>query len=283
MAERNDSVLSTQDRWEASYRPPVASGLRERGKQFLRRQLGEDKVALFKDYDAWLLWEVLYPRYLPRGPGLRALEIGSAPGTHLLELRRRFGYEPFGVEYTAAGAEANRAQFTAHGVNPANVYEADVFSADLRQRCREQFDLVLSRGFIEHFGDPKAVVGTHLEFLKPGGTLIIEVPNFHGIHYPWYLLFRRSVLTWHNFNTMRWPVFKSLFDTPGLERLYLGSYGTFSFTTFMLPRNRVGRVLGALRSPPQALRNAALRVGFPQGGPESGLTSPRHLFIGRKL
>lgn len=258
--------LSTQDRWEASYKPANYSpGPMASAKHWLRRALGERTVEMFKDYDEWLLWNVLYPKYLPRGAGLQVLEIGSAPGKHLIELHRRFGYEPFGVEYTTTGVEANRRVFAENGLKPENIFEADVFSEEFIGRFQGQFDVVISRGFIEHFADPKAVVRTHLAFLKPGGTLVIEVPNFRGIHYPWYLLFRRSVFAWHNFETMKARTFRRLFDPADLEARYSGSYGTLSLNMFMMPQNNLATVLNAIRYVPQALINFGLRFFCKRG------------------
>jgi 2-polyprenyl-3-methyl-5-hydroxy-6-metoxy-1,4-benzoquinol methylase len=41
---------------------------------------------------------------------------------------------------------------------------------------------VISFGFIEHFDNPENVIQKHLDLLKPGGILIVGVPNFTGIH-----------------------------------------------------------------------------------------------------
>lgn len=283
MPAENTDRLSTKDRWDASYVPAAGPlGVKGRCKRWLRKLLGENTVALFKDYDQWLLWEVLYPKFLPRGAGLRVLEIGSAPGTHLIELHRRFGYEPFGVEYTPAGAELNRARFAENGIPPENVIEADVFSEDFCRRYQSHFDVVFSRGLIEHFKDPDSLVRIHLQLLKPGGTLMIEVPNFRGIYYPWYLLFRRSVLTWHNFGTMKQRTFQRLCELPGVETNYSGSYGTMSLNMFMLPANFLSPILAVLRAIPQAGLNCTLRLLFKRGGPETALCSPHRLYIGVK-
>ncbi len=275
--------LSTQERWEVSYQAEAHSlGPKAWAHGVFGRLLGAQTIKLFRDYDEWLLWEVLYPKHLPPGIGRKALEIGSAPGTNLIELHRRFGFEPYGVEYTPSGAEKNRALFSANGLKPENVVEADVFSDEFCSRFRDQFDVVLSRGFIEHFKDPGAVVRTHLALLKRGGTLVIEVPNFRGIYYAWYLFFRRSVLTWHNFETIKSGNFQHLFDLPELEGKFCGSYGTLSLNMFIPPQNAVGRVLMAIRSVPQAMINCGLHVLFKRGGPETALFSPRLLYVGVK-
>jgi len=37
-------------------------------------------------------------------------------------------------------------------------------------------------GFIEHFDEPVGVVVRHLDLLKPGGILLLGVPNYGGIY-----------------------------------------------------------------------------------------------------
>ena len=104
-------------------------------------------------------------------PGAAVVEIGSAPGEHLVRLSETFGLVPYGIEYSAAGVEVNRAVFAARGLDPENVIQMDFFSDECLLSCRERFDVVVSRGFIEHFADAAQVVDRHLELLKPGGLV----------------------------------------------------------------------------------------------------------------
>ena len=59
-----------------------------------------------------------------------------------------------------------------------NIIEADLFN----YKPEKVYDLVLSFGLIEHFKDTKAILETHLQFLKPGGTLFVTLPNFKGVN-----------------------------------------------------------------------------------------------------
>jgi SAM-dependent methyltransferase len=58
------------------------------------------------------------------------------------------------------------------------IIEADLFNYTPQQL----YDMVLSFGLIEHFSDTAAIIKTHLQFLKPGGTLFITLPNFTGVN-----------------------------------------------------------------------------------------------------
>ena len=59
-----------------------------------------------------------------------------------------------------------------------NIIESDLFN----YTPEEKYDMVLSFGLIEHFSDTASIIKTHLQFLKPGGTLFITLPNFTGVN-----------------------------------------------------------------------------------------------------
>jgi SAM-dependent methyltransferase len=44
------------------------------------------------------------------------------------------------------------------------------------------FDFVYSIGLIEHFDDPRPIVRRHVEMVKPGGTVMIAIPNYGGLY-----------------------------------------------------------------------------------------------------
>jgi SAM-dependent methyltransferase len=185
-----------------------------------------------RPYEEVVLWEHLYPRFLSRAAGLKAVEIGSAPGTFLVELARRFGVDPYGIEYAAAGVDINRRLFEQHGVPGDHVIHEDVFSDRLHDRYREHFDVVVSRGFIEHFDDPRPAIERHLSLLKPGGTLIVQIPNLRGLNWAVQRLLDRRLFDIHNRSLMDRRAFRSLFDTLRLEERFCDYYGAFTFNVF---------------------------------------------------
>lgn len=58
------------------------------------------------------------------------------------------------------------------------VIEADIF----KLQPDTAYDLVMSNGLIEHFYDTEDIIRRHSQFLKPGGTLFISLPNFRGLN-----------------------------------------------------------------------------------------------------
>lgn len=109
---------------------------------------------LTSSYSEERYWQIVMET-VGSSPGKRSLEVGSAPGDYSVALHSRLLCEPFGIEYTTEGARQNRAVFSAAGISPANVIEGDFFDHALAEKYRGQFDIVMSRGFIEHFTDPR--------------------------------------------------------------------------------------------------------------------------------
>ncbi len=253
-------------------------------KRRLKRLLGGRLMDLMSAYDDYLLWQVVLPRYLPQSSaGLSVLEVGSAPGDFLVRFARTFGATPFGVEYSPRGAERNRAVFAAADLDPAGVIEADFLSDSFLNEYRNRFDIVISRGFIEHFEDADAVVARHVDVLRPGGQLIILIPNLRGIYYVWTRTFNPGQLPLHNLAIMQKKRFLSLFSNAEVDQFRCSYFGTFSFWMFTAPASArlLSSIIRSLWIVQRGL-NLAFRLIFAQRGCESSIFSPNLLVIGKK-
>jgi SAM-dependent methyltransferase len=180
-------------------------------------------------------WNVLLPRYIPKDPAGKVLEIGVAPGLEVLRFHERFGYEPHGIEFSAAGAEATRGNFAARGIGLSNVIEGDFFDEALLTRHEAEFGVVFSRGFVEHFADPAQAIRNHLRLTKPGGLIVISIPRLTGFH---YLLARALVpeqIAIHNRGIMWLEPFRKLFEYPDIETLFCGYRGGPNFLISYTP------------------------------------------------
>ncbi len=248
-------------------------------KGYLKTYLGE----YWRDYADYLEWNVLYKKYLPSEKGLKIIELGSAPGTNLVRLHQDFGYMPYGVEYSDAGAALNRKVFSQHGIDSHNVIQADVFSAQFLAEHQGMFDLVISRGFIEHFTDFDKVIGSHLTLLKEGGHLIVTIPRLTGLPNLLFRFFNPEVIQLHNLKIMNKPAFKSLFANDVLAEIYCNHYGTFKVSVCGTAHLRGWklRLMNFLKDS-QSILNIMFRLVFGSRGCESHLFSPYLMFIGRK-
>jgi len=103
---------------------------------------------------------------LPGASSLRVLEVGAATGEFLAEARSR-GHLTTGVEFSA---DARRTAAERHGLQLLSV-EA---SADLPAGA---FDAIHMNHVLEHVPDPLAHLRWCRERLRPGGVMVIEVPQ----------------------------------------------------------------------------------------------------------
>lgn len=109
-------------------------------------------------------------RWLTRRAGQpgRVLDLGCGPG-HLLARLRALGWRAEGTEATEASAAIARTR-----------YGLDVRAGELEQLgyAASSFDLLVSWHTLEHMRDPGATLDVITRLLKPGGHLLVSVPNF---------------------------------------------------------------------------------------------------------
>lgn len=258
-------------------------------KIFIKKFLGEKMLKyireyMFRSYSDYLLWDVIYKKYMPKTKNMKVLEAGSAPGGHLVRLNQTFGFIPYGIEYSESGVELNRKIFTLHNINPDNVIYADFLSDEFHKHYREYFDIVISRGFIEHFDDVDDIIEKHINLLNRGGYLFITVPNVRGINYILGLIFNKEFLSLDNINIMQKREFSNLFDKESLSTLFCNYYGTFDFSLFSSPykKNFLTRFTLSLCNKLQLTLNVTFRLLFRGKGAESRLFSPYLIFVGKK-
>jgi SAM-dependent methyltransferase len=104
-----------------------------------------------------------------RGQG-RYLDVGCGSGGSLA-VAAALGWRAAGIEVDTAAADRAR-RFT------PDVYAGDILSAPFPPGS---FDVVSAFHVLEHVPDPVAVVRRMLEWLAPGGLVVIEVPNAGGL------------------------------------------------------------------------------------------------------
>ena len=226
-----------------------------------------------------VFWDLLVPRYVQKPQGATVVEIGSAPGRNLVGFYRRFGYSPFGIEYTSSGVAMNREVFRRHGLDPEAVIHADLFDEDRLRDYRERFDVVFSAGFIEHFEDPKAAVRRHVDLLAHSGILIITIPNLQGLNWLLCKISCPDLLAIHNLSIMNSARWLALFEGMGLTQLHSGYCGVIDLGLVDGSRSKLGdRFLQTLRVANYFLRRLPefLRV-------ETRLVSPNLIYIGKKV
>src|SRR5258708_31729849 len=89
--------LTDASHWEAANsRPDVEIEPKPRGTahRLIARIFGPERMKLLTQqvYSEYEFWNVLLPRWIVPDSQKSVLEVGSAPGVHLVEFHRLFGY-----------------------------------------------------------------------------------------------------------------------------------------------------------------------------------------------
>jgi len=270
-------MLTDKEYWEKKYKPDKKKG----GGNLWRRLLSEHGTSFVFHFSKYQLWHMILNKLLPKNAAFKVLEIGSAPGDNLVNIHKFFGYQPFGIEYTKKGVLNNQLKFSENGLNPQNIIEADFLSDHTINKYKNQFDVVMSFGFIEHFDCPEMIVSRHLELVRPGGFIIINIPNLKGLNYYIAQCFDESALRVHNLSIMNMDSFSNLFKNR-IDALYCGYYGIFNFSLFNTNSKAKQLILTGLKCI-QVLLNLFFTI-LPSNdlGRRNGLLSPYLLFVGKK-
>ncbi len=166
---------------------------------------------------------------MPKDSSLSAAEIGGAPGQYLAYLHRRFGYHVTCIDYSMTGCQKTIDNFELLGI-PGEVIRADLM---VDQTELPTFDLVYSLGLIEHFVDRMSVVERHARLVRPGGLLVLGVPNFRGLT-GWFLrTLAPGVYATHDIRAMDLDSWREFEDALGLQVIWKDYVGGFEPSVFV--------------------------------------------------
>ena len=102
--------------------------------------------------------------------GLRVLDLGCGGGHNGALLKRAGAREVVGVELIEAAAVQARKRLDA-------VIHSDLARLDLSLLGDEPFDAILASDVLEHLAEPEAVLARILTRLRPGGAVVVSLPN----------------------------------------------------------------------------------------------------------
>lgn len=106
-----------------------------------------------------------------RPKGGRVLDVGCGRGA-LSDAIRKAGWEVWGIEQNADACTTARGRLN-------RLLEADLldFKITEQQLGETRFDCLIFSDVLEHLYDPRGVLENYLQYVKPGGKVLVSVPN----------------------------------------------------------------------------------------------------------
>ena len=125
----------------------------------------------------------------------QVLEIGAGAGVNLALWSKKFGIEGWAVEPEGDGfhaaADAARAVFAANGVSDDRLINATGEDLPFEDN---RFEVVFSINVLEHTEIPARVIAEALRVTKPGGTIVLNCPNYLSVYDGHYNAFHPPVI-----------------------------------------------------------------------------------------
>ena len=123
---------------------------------------------------ARLVLEALARLRADRAQGLDVLDVGCGNGSALTRLLASRGDRVLGIDTHAASIEYAEREFAAEGLAFRQV-ACEALVAEARR-----FDAVVCADVLEHLPHPEAALGCVERLLRPGGRLLVTIPNGFG-------------------------------------------------------------------------------------------------------
>lgn len=107
----------------------------------------------------------------------KIMDLASGYG-FFIQLMAEDGYNVDGIEISRERLELCKERIRDL---PAKIYDINLLQEEIPDRLRGRYDLVTAFHIIEHIVDPHLFVFRTLDLLKPGGYLLMEMPNVANV------------------------------------------------------------------------------------------------------
>jgi ubiquinone/menaquinone biosynthesis C-methylase UbiE len=107
--------------------------------------------------------------------GMRVLEVGAATSRDSVSLAS-LGARPVALDYSMAALDRAR---DASGSSKVTLVCGEAESLPFADRT---FDMVFHQGLLEHFRDPRPLLRENARVLRPGGILLVDVPQIFHVY-----------------------------------------------------------------------------------------------------
>ncbi len=120
---------------------------------------------------------LLFKKYLKHSNYRRLIELGGASSKWLIYFKNTYGFDLYSVDYSEIGCEMTKEIMNRRKIL-CEVICSDIFDSAFQSKYKNYFDVAFSNGLVEHFLDIDEVIKAHIRLVKPGGKIIIIIPNF---------------------------------------------------------------------------------------------------------
>ena len=167
---------------------------------------------------------IFFEKLITDFPGnARLIEVGGFPGRLVAYFKKVKNYDVTILDYYIDPAIINKVEEANELPSGSiNFIKGDFLNMDLK----EEYDIVCSFGFLEHFNDTKEIIERHLKLLKKGGTLLITIPNFKGINGWFQKKFHFENYARHNLKCMDITILNLIIRQLNLKTFQIGYFGT---------------------------------------------------------
>jgi SAM-dependent methyltransferase len=246
--------------------------LTDKSRWSQRQALDQQALRRIRAREQWM--DVIVAS-LPHVP-LDVLELGCSPGTLSAAVVAGTPWRPFGIDYSDDAEQY--VESLKHVGKVATLYKGDIFETHIDR----QFDVVCSFGLVEHFsgGELDRLLEIHDRYVRPGGYLVILIPNFTGYQYLWHYMFDRPDLDNHNVGSMSPKTF-NIFAGLGYKTIFNDYHGVLRVwgNSGWLGTWFTGKAVAALAHMVSGGAKILSKVGLKFSGRSF---APYLLFIGQK-
>lgn len=185
----------------------------------------EQKTELSVDIPANYMFHEQLAKIIHTQKVKTAIELGGFPGYYAVFLKKYFDLEVSLLDYFVHPPITGKL-LQKNGLDEKDIHilERDLFNYVPEQ----QYDLVLSFGLIEHFNDTADIINRHIQFVKPGGTLFITLPNFRALNGWFQKRFDPDNYDKHNIDCMDPKLLAGICEQAGLAVSQSRFFGNFS-------------------------------------------------------
>lgn len=169
-------------------------------------------------------WNILIQSHA--GKPKTIIEIGAYPGRYLAYLSSKYHLIPTALDYNSDASKIEEC-FTVFGIKEYHLIQSDF----LTFKPEMKYDIVISNGFVEHFEEYDAILDLHCQYLAPGGSMYIMLPNKRYLKKYYSKIVDNKNLKMHNLKIMRLDVFRNFALRNSLKIEHIGYFGGFNFSS----------------------------------------------------